>query len=162
MRSVCIAGSFVAFAFSQMRPAPAGTTWAINGVYIEPVSDQDVTEDTRLSDEDIVLQVCLHSVTKPGDRESCVYLLKRMALRLLHIPPHVFAVLAAHRWHHHCDRHFATHCASFRRSHNWCERPSPGSGLVAIRHPGPTITCASMLPICRAQPRACQRTSHLW
>ena len=107
-----------------VRPPP-DTVWAANGAYIEPLPIDNVPEHARLAAEDVVLQVAFDGVTSPGDRDSCVYLLKRVAMQLLHIPPHVFAVLAAHRWHHHCDRHFATHCASFRRSHRWCACAPP-------------------------------------
>ena len=38
-------------------------------------------------------------------------------MQQLHLPPHVLAVLRAHRWHHHAERHFASHVAGFRRTH---------------------------------------------
>ena len=119
----------MAFPFEQMRAPPPGTVWAVNGAYVESVAAECVPEGARLAAKDVVLQVsldanvrqasCKPGESRPEDRESCVYLLKRATTRLLHMPPHVFAVLAAHRWHHHTDRHFATHCASFRRSLKW-------------------------------------------
>ena len=120
-----------------MRAPPPGTAWAVNGAYVESVAAERVPEGERLAAEDIVLQVsldasvrqasCKQGESRPVDRETCVYLLKRATTRLLHMPTHVFAVLAAHRWHQHTDRHFATHCASFRRSVKW--HAPDGNGL---------------------------------
>ena len=47
--------------------------------------------------------------------------------RLLHIPPHIFSVLAMHSKGHHVDRHFATHVVTYR--------PGPGSHLLINAHP---------------------------
>jgi len=109
----------VAFPFEQMRAPPPGTAWAVNGAYVESVAAECVPEGEcecereRLAAEDVVLQVsldasvrqasCKQGESRPVDRETCVYLLKRATTRLLHMPTHVFAVLAAHRWHQHTD-----------------------------------------------------------
>lgn len=123
-------GAFVAFKFRDMCPPPPGMVWTCTGVFVELVSK---TALTRLHCQpvldDIILQVGYDRMTAPGDRDSCVYVLKREVIKLLHIPKEVFAVLSAHRWHHHCDRHFASHLASFRRARNW----------FAVRHPWRTV-----------------------
>ena len=148
----------MAFPFEQMRAPPPGTAWAVNGAYVESVAAECVPEGERLAAEDVVLQVsldasvrqasCKPGESRPVDRGSCVYLLKRATTRLLHMPTHVFAVLAAHRWHQHTDRHFATHCASFRRSVKW--HAPDGHGL-------PPSSATDCLP---HQPRIACLTSH--
>ena len=128
-------GSFVAFPFEEMMTPPAGYKWASDGPYLELVREEDEmladSQEEPAADE-IVLQVLLNHDTNVGD-QSCIYLLKRAAMQLLHMPAHVFAVLAAHHRHHHVDRHFATHVASYTRgprshvpirgSHNACILP---------------------------------------
>ena len=54
-------------------------------------------------------------------------LLKDEIMRLLHIPPHIFSVLAMHSKGHHVDRHFATHVVTYRAG--------PGSHLLINAHP---------------------------
>lgn len=104
-----------------MRAAPNGMQWASNGPYLELMTMQNVPHGSAMvSPDTLILQVLLADVTKPDDRESCIYLFRDAAIRLLHMPPHVFGVLAAHYHHHHIDRHFATHVASFRRKSGWC------------------------------------------
>ena len=51
----------------------------------------------RPAPDESLLQVLMQSASRCNEPNACVYLLRSAALRLLHIPPHVFAVLAAHR-----------------------------------------------------------------
>jgi len=121
-------GSFVAFPFKNIVAPPPGSKWVSDGLYLEIRRDDEVLSDeVAVRDDEVVLQVLLNDVTNVGDRDSCVYLLKRAAMELLHIPPHIFAVLAAHHHHHHVDRHFSSHVASYT--------PSPRSHVLVNAHP---------------------------
>ena len=83
-------------------------------LYVEPIPTAELNRSPNkyrtLDADEIILQVANSSAGK-----DVVYLLMSGACKLLHIPQHVFAVLRAHQQHHHVDRHFATHVASFRR-----------------------------------------------
>ena len=137
-------GHFVAFPSEEMVAAPPGSVWATNGLYVELVSTanrnptaaapsaaaasssqqqqllpQLPTGWRNLAPREPLLQVSMKiGLTHSGEAESCVYVLQEAAKRLLHIPSHVFAVLAKHHALHHADRHFATHVVAFRRQHD--------------------------------------------
>lgn len=111
-----LAGLFIEFPFSIIAEPPAGSTWRTNGVYVELVQEDGARSDPcwrPLAPDEVLLQVLLQSVTHRHEPDACVYLLRSAATRLLHIPPHVFKVLAAHRHFQHNDRHFASHVVSY-------------------------------------------------
>ena len=49
-----------------------------------------------------------------GDEEVC-YMLREEARNLLHLPPHIFELLASHEDDEHSDRNMATHLVQFQR-----------------------------------------------
>ena len=110
-----LTGMFIEFTFDLMAPAPSRSCWVTNGVYVELVRTREIPSGWRRLDADErLLQVLLQSVTHAHEPDACVYLLRDAAMRLLHIPPHVFDVLTSHRHYQHVDRHFATHVVSYR------------------------------------------------
>ena len=128
-------GDFVAFPFCEIAPAPAGSTWQTDGLYVELLSIHDMTrmDSSRSLDAgERIVQVLLSSTStsqEQKDRRECVYILQAAAIELLHIPSHVFSVLAAHNQLAHVDRHFATHVASYRR------RGPPATHMLINAHP---------------------------
>ena len=103
--------------FAEIASPPSGSFWVTNCVYVELFSEDELTPEWRRPEpSEPLLQVLLQNVTRRNQPDAAVYLLKETALRLLHIPPHIFSVLAAHAQHHHVDRHFATHVVSYRLS----------------------------------------------
>ena len=117
-------GSFVAFPFWEIRPAPSGSTWVTDGLFLELTTKpppQWSAELRVLQPDELVLQVSVGRKPRRGRaseaaESSVVYLLQSGTLQLLHMPAHVFDVLAAHEQYHHVDRHFATHVASYART----------------------------------------------
>ena len=109
-------GYFVPFTVPELRTPTAGMAWRTNGVFVEEVPLDAVPLGWGEVDrKEIILQVFLDEVTSPDAPDSsCVYVLEQAAIRLLHIPPPIFAVLEQHHEQHHNDRHFATHVISFR------------------------------------------------
>ena len=69
-----------------------------------------------------LLQVCVHhdfnargvSYMDEGDEQVC-YLRRDEVERLLHLPPHIFELLASHEDDEHSDRNMATHLVQFQR-----------------------------------------------
>ena len=55
------------------------------------------------------------SYVEEGDEQVC-YLLYDETRELLHLPPHIFELLARHCEDHHADRNMATHLVQFSRS----------------------------------------------
>ena len=99
-------GVFTTLPFWKMRRAlPAGHVWCQRGPYLEAIDRADGREPVRLAADECVVQVptielgWLHR----GDRDV-VYLLKAEIERLLHIPPHIFSLLAMHAKGHHVRR----------------------------------------------------------
>ena len=109
-------GAFVDFPFADLISPGPRHTWVTDEdeLYVEPIPTAELNRSPNkyrtLHADEIILQVANSSAGK-----DVVYLLMSGACKLLHIPQHVFAVLRAHQQHHHVDRHFATHVASFRR-----------------------------------------------
>lgn len=110
-----LSGAFIEFPVERIAPAPLGSCWATNGVYVELIAIELLVDGWRRPyPRESLLQVHLQPIINCNEPDACVYLLKEAALRLTHMPDHIFAVLAAHSQHHHADRDFATHTVSYR------------------------------------------------
>ncbi|EOD33722.1 hypothetical protein EMIHUDRAFT_122849, partial [Emiliania huxleyi CCMP1516] len=117
-------GAFDVVPFSAL-PCGSGCRFVLNGIFLESVAAGESChlKTAALPPETQVVQVPLCDRTEGGggvvsierkDR-AVVYLLQAHAAVLLHIPPHIFAVLQCHTDHHHADRSFATHVLEYRR-----------------------------------------------
>lgn len=74
--------------------------------------------------------LCTTSTHKNDDQRASIChvdLLKDEVKRLLHIPDHIFNLLAKHAKGHHTDRHFCTHAVYVRKG--------PGSHVLINSHP---------------------------
>ena len=117
-------GAFDVVPFSAL-PCGSGCRFVLNGIFLESVAAGESChlKTAALPPDTQVVQVPLCDRTEGGggvvsierkDR-AVVYLLQAHAAVLLHIPPHIFAVLQCHTDHHHADRSFATHVLEYRR-----------------------------------------------
>ena len=112
-----------------------------NGLYLELVCKDMVPPGFRCPlAHEVVLQVMdRRTYVRPGESDSCVYVLKEAAMRLLHIPSHIFDVLSAHRHGHHCDRSFATHVVAYKREKR--------AHLLVNAHPGAKLGAGLALDV---------------
>lgn len=147
-------GWFVCFPFREMLPPPSDSTWVTNGLYVSTIPSIEVSNTSssqsswrHLTPHEVVVQVLLADATHVGERDCCVYLLKAAAMRLLHIPAHIFEVLALHRENSHNDRHFATHCVTYRRDQD--------SHMLINAHPGKRACKISPVPTTQPTGLAC-------
>ncbi|KOO53729.1 hypothetical protein Ctob_016375, partial [Chrysochromulina tobinii] len=108
-------------------PSRQGHEWVQDGLYITlmPTRDAQAAGMPAIKeDADVrLLQVPLEpefnsrtiSYVEEGDEQVC-YLLYDETRELLHLPPHIFELLARHCEDHHADRNMATHLVQFSRS----------------------------------------------
>ena len=97
-----------------------------DGLYITCVTKKEARASENLKEVkemDLeLLQVCVHhdfnargvSYMDEGDEQVC-YLRRDEVERLLHLPPHIFELLASHEDDEHSDRNMATHLVQFQR-----------------------------------------------
>jgi hypothetical protein len=108
-------------------PSRQGHEWVQDGLYITlmPTRDAQAAGMPAIKeDADVrLLQVPVEpefnsrtiSYVEEGDEQVC-YLLYDETRELLHLPPHIFELLARHCEDHHADRNMATHLVQFSRS----------------------------------------------
>ena len=108
-------------------PSRQGHKWVQDGLYITlmPTRDAEAAGMPAIKeDADVrLLQVPVEpefnsrtiSYVEEGDEQVC-YLLYDETRELLHLPPHIFELLARHCEDHHADRNMATHLVQFSRS----------------------------------------------
>ena len=125
LRSV-LCGSFDLLRREQLY-TPEGHVWVQDGLYITCMSQSDLDEladKPPLVDnpDEELLQVPVEpemsaavSYIDQGD-EQVVYLLKEETRSLLHLPHHIFNLLAAHADDEHADRNMSTHVVQFTRA----------------------------------------------
>ena len=136
-------GEFTLLTCAQLH-TPPGCAWRRLGPFLEAVelSEFECAAEELGGEEEAgmshtpevfapemeVLQVPLtnRDTVRRGDH-AVVYLIKDEVVQLLHIPQHIFRLLAMHSHGHHCDRHFATHVVAYRRK--------AGSHLLLNSHP---------------------------
>lgn len=118
---------------------PSGHDWVEDGLYVTLMSKKD---RRALSDpppivsnpEEVLLQVAVEpefnaravSYINVDDEQVC-YLKKEVTRSLLHLPNHIFDLLAGHANDHHADRNMATHLVQFQRE--------PHTHLLVSAHP---------------------------
>jgi len=103
---------------------PEGHCWVQDGIYVTLRSTREAERDgdTVVRADERLIQVAvtpdydvrgvLHLYE--GDEEVC-YMRAAEAAELLHLPQHIFAILAAHAEDEHADRNFSTHVVQFTR-----------------------------------------------
>ena len=106
---------------------PPGHCWVQDGLYITCVTKKEARASENLKEVkemDLeLLQVCVHhdfnargvSYMDEGDEQVCWVLCRDEVERLLHLPPHIFELLASHEDDEHSDRNMATHLVQFQR-----------------------------------------------
>ena len=160
-----LCGNFDTLYRRELR-TPPNHCWVQDGLYITCVTKKEARASENLKEVkemDLeLLQVCVHhdfnargvSYMDEGDEQVC-YLRRDEVERLLHLPPHIFELLASHEDDEHSDRNMATHLVQFQRR---CVSPrairrarfSPRNSTRAILTPphtrpslaAPTSTCS--------------------
>ena len=120
-----LCGNFDTLYRRELR-TPPNHCWVQDGLYITCVTKKEARASENLKEVkemDLeLLQVCVHhdfnargvSYMDEGDEQVC-YLRRDEVERLLHLPPHIFELLASHEDDEHSDRNMATHLVQFQR-----------------------------------------------
>lgn len=118
-----LSGCFDLCRCKELR-TPAGHCWVQDGTYVTLRSSREARKerDTIIGPDERLIQVAVtpdyddrgvHQLCE-GDEEVC-YMRADEAAELLHLPKHVFDLLAAHAEDEHADRNFSTHVVQFTR-----------------------------------------------
>ena len=119
-------GSFSLLTFRKLAEKWPSTRWRRRGHFVEAARGSERASTFALDEEILQVPLIDQGMLRPGDC-AVYYLAKTDVCRLLHIPTHIFALLARHSRGHHADRHFATHVCSWRLG--------PDSHLLINAHP---------------------------
>ena len=126
VESAALAKVFRYILSGSFELVPAGTArtqhghvWVQDGVYVNLIREDNYepSEDMPLVDVNSVdlIQVSLQYDNVSEGDEEVVYLLVEDVKRLLHLPSHIFELLAGHSKGQHADRHMCTHVIGFKR-----------------------------------------------
>ena len=140
LRSVLCGAFDVVTRGSLEKHTPSGHEWVQDGLYVAQMETKELrkmSNDERpppVTDPDErLLQVPIEpelsravSYVEEGDEQVC-YLKYEETRELLHLPPHVFQLLAGHADDEHADRNMATHLVQFTRAQ--------GVHLLVSAHP---------------------------
>ena len=132
LRSV-LCGNFDNVLLKEM-PTQHGHTWVQDGAYVVLMADKEAKKQklpTVTNLEEQLIQVAAYpefdgrgvALLAEGDEEVC-YMLREEARNLLHLPPHIFDLLARHCDDEHADRNMCTHVVQFTR-HKASRAPAP-------------------------------------
>ena len=175
-----LCGNFDTLYRRELR-TPPNHCWVQDGLYITCVTKKEARASENLKEVkemDLeLLQVCVHhdfnargvSYMDEGDEQVC-YLRRDEVERLLHLPPHIFELLASHEDDEHSDRNMATHLVQFQRrcaqfgaqfGAQFCARNSGSAHfsaqsfrrLPSLLLAAPTSTCSCRRTRCSARRR---------
>lgn len=122
----------------QELPCPDGHAWVQDGLYVTLISNKDrkklspqppVVDDPTTKLLQVSVDMDLRgaiSYVEEGDEQVC-YLQYKETRELLHLPEHIFKMLAGHANDEHADRNMATHLVQFTRAN--------GVHLLVSAHP---------------------------